>query len=253
MLTDPVYLLASFLVALLLLRTAREKYFTKHLCFFSYLTYILVVNLLAIYVYSFRPKGYSDFYWYTQFLGVAVGYCVMWEIYTHVLRDFPGTAKMARCLVSGFFFVVLGAALFNAFYGQSSGLAMSVIRFERNLQAVQAVLLTLLLILVRYYTIPLGRNLRGLIWGYGIIIVAGIMTLTLRSYIGAPFQLWWQYLQPGSGLVASAIWLRAFWVYAPNPKADASIRLEEDYEVLAERTYRAIAKARASLLRGLLS
>lgn len=241
---------SSFLIVLLLLRVARGKYFPKHPFFFSYLVYVLVVQLfLAFYVYSYKPALYLEFYWSSQFLGVALGYCVTWEICRHVLRDFPGTAKMARCLISGFFVVVLGAALFNAFSDQSSGLVKSVIRFQRNSQAVQAVLLALLLVLVRYYAIPLGRNLRGLISGYAFLIGVEIVALTVRSHFGVPFQIWWQYLQQGSGLVASAIWVHAFWVYAPNPTADVFPGLEQDYAILAEGTYRAITKARDSVLR----
>ena len=249
MLIDIVFWLSNLLIALLLVQAVREKYFTKYILFFSYLNYVLVVNLAAFCVYAFKPGAYLAFYWYTQFLGLAGGYCVTWEIYRHVLRDFPGTAKMARCLVSVFLLGALGTALVNAFFGEAGGLVRSVIRFERNLQAAQSILLTLLLILIRHYAIPLGRNLRGLILGYGLIIGVGIVTLSIRSYIGTPFQLWWEYLQKGSGLVASGIWVHGLWVYAPNPKADISISLEEDYAVLTDRTYRAITKARASVLR----
>lgn len=250
---DIAFWLSNVLVVLLLVQAVRGNFFTKYVLFFSYVSYVLVVNLVAFYVYSFRPEEYLAFYWYTQFLGVAGSYCVTWEIYTHVLRDYPGTAKMARCLVSVSLIGVLGTALVNAFSGEASGLVKSVIRFERNLQAVQAILLTLLLILIRYYAIPLGRNLRGLIVGYGFFIGAGVITLTLRSYLGTPFQFWWQYLQESSGLMTSMIWVPAFWSYVPNPEPDVSIRLEEDYAVLAERTYRAIAKARDSVLRVFLS
>jgi len=249
MLSDTIFWLTNVLIALLLLQAVRRRFFTKYVLFFAYLTYVLVISLVGFYVYSFRLEAYLSFYWYARFLSVAGGYCVTWELFTHVLRHYPGTAKMVRCLVSVFFLAVLGIALVDAFNNEASGLVESVIRFERNLQAIQALLLTLLLILIRYYAIPLGRNLRGLVLGYGFFIGVGIVTLTLRSLVGASFQLWWQYLQQGSGLIASAIWVQAFWVYAPNPKPDVFIRLEEDYEVLAERTYRAIAKARASVLR----
>jgi len=249
MASDIVFWLANVLIALLLVRAVRGEFFTKYVLFFSYLSYVLVVNLVAVCVYSFSPEVYLAFYWYTKFIGVAVGYCVIWEIFTHVLRDYPGTAKIARCLVSAFFLAVLGIALVDAFNNEASGLVKSVIRFERNLQTVQALLLTLLLILIRYYAIPLGRNLRGLIMGYGFLIGIGVITLTLRSHLGTAFQIWWQYLQQMSYLAALMIWVPAFWSYAPNPKADNSIRMEEDYAVLAERTYQAIAKVRDSVLR----
>ncbi|OFW26461.1 MAG: hypothetical protein A3H27_03895 [Acidobacteria bacterium RIFCSPLOWO2_02_FULL_59_13] len=249
LLTDIAFWLSNVLIALLLIQAFRGKFFAKYVLFFSYLSYVLVVHVVTVYVYSFRPEAYLAFYWYTYFFGAALGYCVIWEIYTHVLRDFPGTARMARCLVGVFLIGVLGAALVNAFNGEASGLVKSVIRFERNLQAVQAILLTLLLILIRYYAIPLGRNLRGLIVGYGFLIGVSVVTLTLRSQFGVAFQLWWQYLQQSSGLITSVIWVPAFWVYVPNPKPDVSIGLDEDYAALTERSYRAIAKARAAILR----
>ena len=237
------------LCASLVVVLAGKNLFRKFPFFFLYLTLVLAIGLIRMYVYAFKLDQYFALYWYTQFLSVAVGHAVLWEIYQQSLRDYPGTLKIARVLVSTLFAGALILALVNAFTGEASALIRSSVAFERNLRALQGALLTLLLALIGHYAIPLGRNLWGLILGYGFYIGVSVVTLTLRSYLGVSFDVWWHYLQLSSYLIALSIWLPALWVYAPNPKPDVAIRLEEDYEILAERTYRAIGKARNSLLR----
>lgn len=252
MLTNIIFWLTSVSLALLLLRVIRGHFAIEYPLFCAYLGYVLAAHITAFFVHSFRPQAYLEFYWYAESVGLALSYCVIWEIYGHVLRNFPGTAKIARSLVATFFICVLATALFDAFQWEASGLIKSVIRFERNVHAVQAVLVIVLLMLIRYYAIPLGRNLGGLVVGYGFLISSGVVTLTLRSYLGTTFQIWWEYVQPTSALIASLIWLHAFWTYVPNPELDVRVGLEEDYVALTEKTYRCIARARESVLRLLL-
>lgn len=252
-LTEILWWSANLLTAMLIVRGVRRRLVTKYVLFFSYLCYELAATLVAFYVYSFRPEAYLTFYWHIQFLSVAAGYCVTWEMYRQALKDYPGTARVSQYLVSAFFLLLLGLALVYAFVDEARGLIQNVIQLERNLRVVQTVLLTVLISLVRYYAIPLGRNLWGLIWGYGFFVGVSVIILTLRYYLGSPFYLWWQYSQQVAYLVALAIWVPSFWVYVPNPKADVSIGLEEDYAVLAERAGRRIARARESILRGFLS
>ncbi|MBI4459600.1 MAG: hypothetical protein HY648_06035, partial [Acidobacteria bacterium] len=113
---------------------------------------------------------------------------------------------------------------------------------------VQATLLILLVSLIIYYQIPVGRNLRGLIAGYGFFVGVSVMLLTLRSYLGPPFQMWWQYLQQVSTLATFLIWCFALYSYWPSPAPARETELEQDYIVIATRTERAMARARSYLV-----
>src|SRR5260370_38957290 len=67
---------------------------------------------------------------------------------------------------------------------------------ERDLRIVQLALLIGLVSLFASYAIPLGRNLKGIIYGYGLFIATSVAHLTLRDYLGDSFQLACQYFMP---------------------------------------------------------
>lgn len=239
---------AVLLLALLLLLAVRGKFLAKYPIFYSYLSLLLGISLLGMHVYISQPEEYLIFYWNTQFVSVAASFCVIWELYTQVLKHYPGTGKIARAVNSFFFLAVLGEALLRAIMDPMD-LVRSVAALERNLRAVEALLLLVLLALVRYYLIPLGRNVQGVILGYGFSLATSTALLALYSYLGTSFQVWWQYLQQVCALATLGIFTATLWSYHPNPEPEAEIGLERDYAMFAEQTARAITNARRHLIR----
>lgn len=130
----------------------------------------------------------------------------------------------------------------------SSASALSAL-LERDLRAAQAILLLVIVALVAYYRVPIGKNLRGIIVGYGVFICASVVSLTLRAYLGKSFQSWWQYLQPAAYDLTLLIWCASLWSYEANPKPKARLELEFDYEAFAAQVSRALARARTYLSR----
>jgi len=59
---------------------------------------------------------------------------------------------------------------------------------ERDLRIVQVTLLIGLVALFAYYAVPLGRNLKGIIYGYGLFIATNVLHLTLRDSLGDSFE-----------------------------------------------------------------
>ena len=239
----------QFLRFALLAVTAKGKFFSRFPIFGLYLSSVLLIGLVRMYLYTSYPKSYPQFYWYTQFISAALGYGLLWEIYRHSLRDYSGTLRLARFVVSSFFIVVLSAALVNAFGSDADWFVSSVIGFERNLRVVQAVLLALLLAHIAYYGIPLGRNLAGITLGYGIYIASSVVVMTLRSQLGRSFTLWWQYSEQLSYMITLGIWIRALWVSVPAPVPTVPMGIEKDYRTLARGTYRSVNWARNVVLR----
>jgi len=255
MLTPILGFSSEALLALLLVSALRGRYLTKYPFLYIYVVCWFFAGLVRFFFFTFHlnhPDEYTLVYWYTQFLLVAGGYAVVLQIYTHTLENYAGTARMARVLVSVIYATVLLEFIVKMFSGRAVELIGSVIRLERNLQSVQAVLLILFVMLVRYYGIPLGRNVQGLVLGYGLFVGTRLITLTLRAFLGTPFYSWWYYSEPICVLATLLIWSLAFRSYHPNPVPDRSIELERDYELAVQRTTEAIATARGYLARAFL-
>jgi hypothetical protein len=224
-------------------------FYGKYLGFYLYLTFALTISLLRLFVYAAEPENYLALYWWTEFLIVAAGFGVTWEIFSHALKHYAGVIKMARVLVSSFFALLLFQALHGSVTGQMREFARSVMRLERNMRAVETLLLAVLVLLIMYYGVPLGRNLLGLIWGYGLYVTTSVIMLTLRTALGPSSQAWLDPLRQTIEIVVALIWLAALWRYEPGPEAEAKQGLAEDYSALAARTSQAIGSARAQLIR----
>jgi len=181
-------------------------------------------------VYIFHPGSYQNFYWNTQFVSVLLGYGVIWEIYRQALGHYPGAARMARDFLSVIFILVVSKAFFNTLSGHHVwSPATTTAELELNLRSVQAILLVALGGLLRYYAIPIGRNLRGMILGYGFFIGTSLINLSFLSRVSEKFHLWWTYLEPVSYLATLLIWCWALWSYYPNPQPEKQVFIERDY------------------------
>lgn len=240
---------ATTLEGVLLFRAVRGRLFAAYPVFYAYFSYVFVESFARFYLYRFHPGLYANFYWYTQFLSVALGYGIIWEISRQALKHYPGTARVARSVLATIFFVVVLKVLSGALSSSVWSLARAAAELERSLRVVQAALLVTIVGLLAYYTIPVGRNLKGMILGYGFFIGASVVGLTLGLYLGPSFHPVWQHLPATSYCIALLIWCSTLWSYQPNPQPESDVGIERDYELLAARTASALTQARAHLAR----
>jgi hypothetical protein len=112
---------------------------------------------------------------------------------------------------------------------------------------VQALALVALVGLFLLYSIPLGRNLRGVLLGYGFFISQMVIWLVLFSPGTEKFPIFWLNLLPGSYFVILVIWLTHLWSYAPNPEPRKAVQLEEQYQRVAAATSQRLREARGYL------
>lgn len=249
MLTQVIWWTCNLLLVLLLVRSISRRLFWKYPIFYFYLSWVLLDSFLSFYLYLVRPSAYESYYWSAEFLSVALGYCIIWEIYRQVLLDYPGVARMAKSVLLVVFIVVVAKVLTRTLGGYDWSPAAIPAMLERNLRTIQAMLLAGLVGLLIYYAIPVGRNVKGMISGYGLFVGASVANLTLGIRLGEQFQPWWQYLQPIAYILALLIWTATLWSYAPNPKPEAEVELEHDYQLVSGQIDRAINQARSYLLR----
>lgn len=245
MIQSILYLVVDGLLGFLIVRGGRERLLFKFPVFYIYLIHVLILDLGRFYVYTFWPSSYPVVFWYSQFLSLIIGYCVIWELYSQSLSSYPGVVQVSRAVVSMALILVLARLLNNALAGPIWGAARTVIDLERNLRAVQAMLLIALTWLVSYYAIPLGRNLKGILCGYVFFIATRIVYLAIRSHLGEISQSKsiWTFVSPIGYLVSLIMWSYALRAYQPIPKPETDVGIEEDYRILVERTVRSIARA----------
>ncbi|MCI0717741.1 MAG: hypothetical protein L0338_01930 [Acidobacteria bacterium] len=82
MLTQIIWWVSILLMSTLLVRALQGRYASRYLLFYLYLAWVLASSLICFYTFSTRPASYATVYWHTQFLSLALGYGVIWVVYS---------------------------------------------------------------------------------------------------------------------------------------------------------------------------
>jgi len=230
----------------LLFRGLRVRLFSRYYFFYTYITSVMLASALMAGVILKMPTLYHQWYWALQLATLVTGYGILLEILNHILSPYPGAERFARfsgliAFGSVFCFAVI-APFFMPRWSPGT-----LTEFERDLRFVQALFISVLLAVIFYYGIPIGKNMKGMVLGYGVYIATSLMSLAFRSYAATRFGVVWRVGQPLSYDTSLVIWLVALWSYCPNPVPDPNIHLEEDYEALAARTRSVIGAIRTYL------
>jgi hypothetical protein len=231
----------------ILVRGLAEKLLARYSFFYAYVFSTFFATTLALVLWREAYASYQKSYWVLQFLTLLIGCGIILEIFRHVLAPYRGAEKFATAVGLVTFGAIFCFAIVYRLVVPSHDTAL--FELERNVRTVQAILLFGILVVVSYYRVPLGKNIRGMIAGYGLYIVTSLSALAIRAYAGPRFNEAWNVIQPLSFDVSLTIWLTALWSYQPNPAPDPTVPLEEDYEVLARRTRRALEAMRSHLTR----
>lgn len=234
--------------ALLLVRGSKQKLFARYPLFYSYIACVLLIEILRLYWYKTQLDSYQTAYWYTELLMVLIGYGVISEIYRRSLEHHPGVAHRAQRILLAVFIVTLVEVAVDTFTGPSGSWVLAIAKLGRDLRYVELALWMVILALFSLYRIPAGRNLKGLILGYGFFITVRVANL---AFVFHPAK-WFSSIAPRlpslTYLITLTIWCAALWSRFPEPGPPAEDQIERDYRALEMRT-RAIFRRIKSFLK----
>lgn len=218
----------------------------KYPYFYAYILCIFLADLARFYAYTRHPSDFRNVYWSTQFLTIAMAYGVMLEVLRHVLKRYPGAARFVDPLLWLSFMSVVTYITYKSLSVKNWSAAQTGFKLERDLRTVQAFVILGILLIVSYYGIELGRNLKGMILGYGAYLGIHIMELAGQTYMGARYDAAWRAVSAYLAFTPMTIWLATLWSYHPPPAEAVSTQPESDYESLARRTKSMIGSIRDS-------
>jgi hypothetical protein len=228
----------------LLVRCFAGRLLVHYPVFYAYILFVCLQSLIRFSVYHLYPQLYAPLYWITQWLCILTGCGVVFEIYRVGLRAYPGAARMARNLLALVFILVSTKVIVDTSNDSRWWMVVTNNELERALRTVQALAIVALVVLFIFYAIPFGRNLRGVLLGYGLFISQMVIWLTFFSPGSEKFPEFWFKLLPASYFVILVVWLTHLWSYAPNPQPRNAVQLEEQYQRVAAATSRRLREAR---------
>jgi len=235
MLTLLIWWSGVLLEVLLLVRGIRAKWMSRFPIFYSYHVFILLEALVLFGLYRWASPLYSPAYWTCEWIGVILGSLVLLEIYRVALRQYPGTARMARNLLGFVLAMAVAKALVGHSYGSVWWPAKTYAEVERNLRVVQVFAVLAIVVVMLVYAIPRARHLKGILVGYGLYVAAVVASLTLLTRLGDSFQPVLTYVQPLSYNLALGIWTVALWAPEKEKRTVTAIA-SEDHPTLVART-----------------
>jgi hypothetical protein len=233
----------NLMIVLLFYRAWSKRILAKYPYFFGYLAVVACSIVVRLYLRAeASPRSFAIGYWTSEFLSVIAGFGVTWQIYATILAPFGGVRRMARAVLSVFFALVLAKVLVELSGNPLANLGPTSIELERNLRFVQALLLMAMAALVVHYAVPMGRNTRSMLVGYGFYIGFVVIALSLRSQLGQAFEETRTMMQRLAYLATLVVWCAGMWSYSRDPVPD--IAIGADYDRISEQTSRAFGRLR---------
>src|SRR5215472_2071048 len=233
--------------AVILARALSNRLLKQYPAFYAYVLFVWIQSLLRFCVHYAWPPLYARVFWITAWLGVLTVCAVVFEIYRVGLRAYPGTARLARNLLAFVFLLALVKATVETGNNPLWWSTASTLDVELALRVVQALALLALVALFLFYAIPFGRNLRGILLGYGLFLGEIVVWLSFAPRSSENFRAFWSHIQAGSYFVVLLVWAGHLWSYVPNPEPRVAVRLEEQYQRMAAATNRRFHEARGYL------
>lgn len=249
MFKDLIWFACIGLEALLLASGARATLWRRLPLFYTYIACVLIKDLLSIPIFDRAPSLYSSFYWGMALLLAVVSYGVLVEIYNQLLSGYPGVASFLRISLVIAFFAIVAKTTAGAFGGGSITFGHTVAALERDLRQLQAALISVLIALLLYYKVGIGKGLRELLVGYSLLIAAQVIAQAFEFLPTSGFAPLMREAEPVLYAVTLVIWLVALWSSAPEVAPQVLCGIEKDYGRLALATKMMLDQARRHLMR----
>jgi len=227
-------------------RLLREGMWRIYSYFFLYILWVVLRTIALPGIAFLAPARFRSVFWMTEAIGLPLNFLVVWEVFRQV---FPQGSSLRRVASKGFILAGLTLAVFlvDAFWGFKAYTVFNslYLALERSFGFARAVLTMGLLLVGRYYGVPLGRNVWGIAVGFGgwaSILTANNAIFDLdHSFI--PF---WRIVSPLSSMVMFGVWIWALWRYAPNPVLETgdAAAVESDMNAWAESWDQTVSSTR---------
>jgi hypothetical protein len=237
---------AIVLELILVVRGVRQGLARRYPAFYSYVAFVLATDTL-VYAVRYNQHVYLYFYWIAEFLSLVLGCLVLLEFYRVALSAYPGTARMARAVLSLLFVVAMIKTVIKTMNVPEWWFHSTPAQVEGLLRVCQLLAILSLTALSLFYSIPFGKNLRGILIGYGFFVSWSVICLALVAAGVAKADSFWSYTYPISYALSVVVWTVHLWSYQPNPVPDRAIPIEQEYHRVAAATQRRLHTARGYL------
>jgi hypothetical protein len=233
--TQIVWLGGLLIEVVILVRSVLGRSLAKFPLFYLYIASVFAASM-ALYVIAIVRPPLHGLYWPKQYVTLFLGCGVIFEVSRHVFAQRVTLDRVARWSMLVTFGAIFSSVAIQAFALPHWNVTTNTADLERDLRIAQAIVLMTILFLTGYYGIGIGKNIKGMILGFGIYVGASVFSLTLRLFVGTRFDPAFGVIQSTAYFVALSIWMVALWSYEPEPVEKLPSISGGEYQMLAGRT-----------------
>lgn len=225
MLAWSVGTLDMLLQIVLVTRSAVNGSFVKYPLFFFPLVSSLIGTVTLLVVFRIDLPAYAQWYWCAEFVTLALccGSCP--EILRHGCAHNRATRRFALAVNAS---LAVSICLFMAIFLTGAGdwsRSKYFYALERDFRGAEALIYAAMVAGILYFGIPLGRNLKSILLGYGLYIGSSLLLLSMTVQFPHYFGRGWNPVPAlcyGASLV---IYLVGLWNYDPPPQPEHATEL----------------------------
>jgi hypothetical protein len=228
-----LWIIGIVLEATLLLRGRKGGLFHRFPLFYSYVAYYFSASLVRFLIYRLRPEFHATAYWFCYLITLLAEFAVLLEISDHIFAPYPVIRMLGRLIT------VMICSLFFAFYvlpsflqGQSRSALL--LDFSLRTSLTKAAIITVLVAIARFYRLQLGRNVAGLMAGFGFYLAVYMVNFAAAETFGKSIYAdVFRFITPLGSVVCLAVWTATMWGFqtvplpTPRPSETRERTLEE--------------------------
>jgi hypothetical protein len=180
------------LQAILLVILVRRKINRQFPIFFIYtIWHVAASSLLVLIDYSglqYAGYYYYQLYRFTEAGDAIISFCVLYELFSHLVRDYPVLKNTGSSLYRQTILFFLAVALVLAWYAPAYSPEMLGPNFsvlQRSVRLLQCGLLTFLFMFAHSFGLSWKNRTFGIALGFGITATSGFVLAAIRVHLTA--------------------------------------------------------------------
>jgi hypothetical protein len=169
---------------------SKRKLRAEFSLFFTYLLLQILLVAINFFVYHLSPEDYFFFYWTGTALSIMLGFFVIHETFTYMIRPYPGLRDFGSVLFRGVVFLMLLATGISALDGGTEPRVIQIIvNVQRSVLLFQCGLLLFVVLCFRQFGLRSSNFAFGIAMGFGLFAAADLIVYNLRASLGPEWGL----------------------------------------------------------------
>jgi len=204
-----------FVAATMIRRNLRREFSA----FFGYTIFQIVAFLLQFASFHFSYKSYFCIYWISSLMGVVLGFMVIREVFSNLLRPYDALQDLGTVLFRWAAVVLVMVAIMSIPWGAPTGmhrLTTGIFALERSVRVMQCGLVLFMLLFGAHLGVSTKHHVFGVALGFGVFAAVDLIVVTLYALFGARESNGLNLLKSGSYAVSTVVW--AYYMLSPEPE-----------------------------------